>query len=96
MPNRGLGKPVLGSKPFIISGVAASSSAVGLQQVYLDRVDNLRLGEAGPPLVPQALFEGSAALVRIAGLQFCSAASAGGPTGLAPCRVRRSRPAKSA
>jgi hypothetical protein len=31
-----------------------NSSAVGLQQVYLDSVDNLRLGDARPPLVPQA------------------------------------------
>jgi hypothetical protein len=44
---------------------AQHSSAVGLQQVYLDNVDNLRLGDARPPLVPQALFEGSAVLVRI-------------------------------
>ena len=36
----------------VISGGAASSSAVRLQQVYLDSVDNLRLGEASPPLVP--------------------------------------------
>jgi hypothetical protein len=45
-------------------------SAIGLQQVYLDSVDNLRLGDARPPLVPQGLFEGSAVLVRIARLQF--------------------------
>jgi hypothetical protein len=60
----------LGSKP-VFSGGTPSSSAVGLQKVYLDSVDNLRLGEAGPPFVPQAPFEGSAVLVRIAGLN-CS------------------------
>ena len=38
--------------------------------VYLDSVDNLRLGDARPPLVRQVLFEGSAVLVRIARLQF--------------------------
>ena len=44
----------------------SSRVAAGL----LDSVDNLRLGDARPPLVPQALFEGSAVLVRIARLQF--------------------------
>jgi hypothetical protein len=41
-----------------------NTSAVGLQQVYLDSVDNLRLDDARPPVVPP-LFQGSAVLVRI-------------------------------